>query len=72
MHSSKPYRIPGLELVDHYFKLPLDYAHPEGRKIQVFAHEVRDLDPASVDKPFLLFLSRGLDFGHLYRFKKQG
>ncbi len=72
MHSSKPYRIPGLELVDHYFKLPLDYADPEGRKIQVFAREVRDLDPASVDKPFLLFLSGGPGFRAPLPIKKQG
>ncbi|MDB4383959.1 hypothetical protein N9Z79_07705 [Akkermansiaceae bacterium] len=45
MKSSDPYRIPGLELIDHTFKTPLDHRDPEGRQIDLFVREVRDLDP---------------------------
>ncbi|MBI1375617.1 MAG: alpha/beta fold hydrolase [Phycisphaera sp.] len=62
MKSASPYRIPGLELIEHTFELPLDYARPEGRKIEVFVREVRDLDPKSKDKPFVLFLQGGPGF----------
>ena len=51
-----PYRLPGLELLDHYFKVPLDHAKPEGRQLDIFVREVRDLDPKSAEKPFLVFL----------------
>ncbi|MEZ5323997.1 MAG: alpha/beta fold hydrolase [Verrucomicrobiales bacterium] len=62
MKSSDPYRLPGMELIDHHFDLPLDYNRPDDRKIHVFVREVRDLDPKSKDKPFLLFLQGGPGF----------
>ena len=62
MTSSESYRIPGLELIDHSFDLPLDHSRPEGRRIEIFVREVRDLDPASKDKPFLVFLQGGPGF----------
>ena len=52
MNSSDPYRIPGLELIDHAFEAPLDYLDPRGRQIDLFVREVRDLDPKSSEKPF--------------------
>lgn len=27
----------GLKVIDHWFKVPLDYRHPEGESIRVFA-----------------------------------
>ncbi|MEN8783987.1 MAG: alpha/beta fold hydrolase [Akkermansiaceae bacterium] len=62
MNSSEPYRIPGLELIDHSFKAPLDYEDPGGRQIDLFAREVRDLDSKSAEKPFLVFLQGGPGF----------
>jgi hypothetical protein len=35
MNSSDPYRIPGLELIDHAFEAPLDYLDPRGRQIDL-------------------------------------
>ncbi len=72
MSSSDPYRIPGLELIDHHFDLPLDHARRDGRKIHVFVREVRDLDPGSKDKPFVLFLQGGPGFRAPVPIKKQG
>ena len=62
MNSSDPYRIPGLELIDHAFEAPLDYLDPRGRQIDLFVREVRDLDPKSSEKPFLVFLQGGPGF----------
>ena len=62
MNSSDPYRIPGLELIDHAFEAPLDYRDPRGRQIDLFVREVRDLDPKSLEKPFLVFLQGGPGF----------
>ena len=62
MNSSDPYRIPGLELVEHTLSVPLDYGEPDGRKITVFAREVRSLKPESADMPFLVFLQGGPGF----------
>ena len=62
MNSSDPYRIPGLELIDHSFEAPLDYRNPGGRQIGLFVREVRDLDPKSLEKPFLVFLQGGPGF----------
>jgi pimeloyl-ACP methyl ester carboxylesterase len=72
MKSSQPYRIPGMELIDHYFDLPLDYTRPNDRKIQVFVREVRDLGPMSKNKPFLLFLQGGPGFRGPLPITKQG
>jgi pimeloyl-ACP methyl ester carboxylesterase len=48
---------PGLVLVEHEFRVPLDHARPDGEKIAVFAREVAD--PAGRDRPFLVFLQGG-------------
>ena len=51
------YQSPGLVLTEHEFRLPLDYAKPEGDQISVFAREVAD--PEGRDRPFLVFLQGG-------------
>lgn len=72
MNSSTPYKIPGMELIDHRFDLPLDYTRPDDRKIGVFVREVRGLDPKSKDKPLLLFLQGGPGFRAPLPIKKTG
>ena len=62
MESTSPYRIPGMELIDHSFNLPLDYNDPTARKIKVFVREDRDVDPKTAEKPLLLFLQGGPGF----------
>ncbi len=61
-----------MELIDHHFDLPLDYTHPDDRKINVFVREVRDLDSNSKDKPLLLFLQGGPGFRAPLPIKKEG
>ncbi len=72
MDSSEPYQVPGMELVDHCFAVPLDHSDPEGRQIQVFAREVRDLDPQSTHKPWLIFLQGGPGFRGPLPIRKDG
>lgn len=72
MNSSEPYRVPGMELVDHSFDVPLDHSDPKGRQIKVFAREVRDLDPQSQHKPWLLFLQGGPGFRGPLPIRKDG
>lgn len=72
MISSTPYRIPGLELIDHTFRVPLDHREPEGRTLDVFVREVRDLNAASKDKPYLLFLQGGPGFRAPLPIRKEG
>jgi pimeloyl-ACP methyl ester carboxylesterase len=52
-------RIPGLELSDHLFVVPLDHAHPGGEKISVFAREVVASEHAGKDLPWLIFFQGG-------------
>ena len=72
MDSSALYKVPGMELVDHYFDVPLDHGDPAGRQIKIFAREVRDLDPQSVHKPWLLFLQGGPGFRGPLPIRKDG
>jgi pimeloyl-ACP methyl ester carboxylesterase len=72
MTTSEPYRLPGLELIDHYFNVPLDHAKPEGRQLDIFVREVRDLDPKSAEKPFLVFLQGGPGFRAPLPIRKEG
>jgi pimeloyl-ACP methyl ester carboxylesterase len=51
------FAVPGLELVEHEFSVPLDHAAPDGERISVFAREVAD--PDGLDQPFLVFLQGG-------------
>jgi pimeloyl-ACP methyl ester carboxylesterase len=72
MKSSSPYRLPGMELIDHRFDLPLNYNRPDDRTITVFVREVRNLDPKSSEKPLLLFLQGGPGFRAPLPVKKEG
>ncbi len=49
--------VPGLVLTEHVLSLPLDHAHVDGPKIEVFGREVAA--PDGRDRPFLLFLQGG-------------
>ena len=48
---------PGLVLVEHEFRVPLDHARPDGETITVFAREVSE--PGGTDRPFLVFFQGG-------------
>ena len=61
-----------MELRDHHFEAPLNHSDPEGRKIKIFVREVRDLDPKSAEKPFLIFLQGGPGFRAPCPVKKEG
>jgi pimeloyl-ACP methyl ester carboxylesterase len=54
---SETFRVPGLVLTEHQFRVPLDHARPEGEHITVFAREVAD--PDGLDRPFLVYLQGG-------------
>jgi len=54
------YRIPGLVVTEHEFRVPLDHASPEGDRLTVFAREVAE--PEGLGKPFLVFLQGGPGF----------
>jgi pimeloyl-ACP methyl ester carboxylesterase len=55
--SSVEVHIPGLVLIEHEFRVPLDHADPAGEQITVFAREVSD--PQGRERPFLVFLQGG-------------
>ncbi|QDU66421.1 alpha/beta fold hydrolase [Engelhardtia mirabilis] len=62
-HTSGPsLRLPGLELVDHRFELPLDHTLAQGGSIEVYAREVRALAAGAAERPFLVFLQGGPGF----------
>lgn len=52
-------RIPGLELTDHTFTVPLDHARPDGPTIEVFAREVVAAGRGGEDLPWLVYLQGG-------------
>ena len=53
------HRIPGLELKDHQFIVPLDHGKPDGETITVFAREVVAPANEREDLPWLVFLQGG-------------
>src|SRR2546423_12644334 len=53
------YRIPGLVLRDHRFRVPLDHAQPDAQQIEVFAREVRSASHAEAELPWLVFFQGG-------------
>jgi len=57
------HRLPGMGLIDHEFKVPLNYAQPNGENISVFAREVVSLDKEKHDLPWLVFFQGGPGFG---------
>ncbi|MBV8880521.1 MAG: alpha/beta fold hydrolase [Planctomycetaceae bacterium] len=52
-------RIPGLELIDHQFAVPLDHDRREGERISIFAREVVGLEHVGKDLPWLIFFQGG-------------
>jgi len=56
------HRLPGLRIVDHEQRLPLDPAKPRGERITVFAREVVAADRHDANLPVLLFLQGGPGF----------
>ncbi len=52
--------LPGVEVTEHSFELPLDHARLDGPKITVFARELAD--PEGRDRPFLVFFQGGPGF----------
>ena len=60
--KSLTYSAPGMELTEHVISVPLDYRVPEGRQIDVFAREVRDIERSGDDLPYLLYLQGGPGF----------
>jgi len=57
------HRLPGMILIDHEFKVPLNYAQPNGENISVFAREVVSLEKEKHDLPWLVFFQGGPGFG---------
>ena len=57
------HRIPGLLLTDHEFTVPLDYAHPAGEQIILFAREVVAPGKEDASLPWLVFFQGGPGFG---------
>jgi pimeloyl-ACP methyl ester carboxylesterase len=53
------HRLPGIVLTDHEFKMPLDYARPDGEKIIVFGREVVASEKEKTDLPWLMFFQGG-------------
>jgi len=51
--------IPGLVCRDHVVEAPVDHARPGGQALSVYAREVRSVERAGEDLPWLLFLQGG-------------
>lgn len=51
--------VPGLSCIDHMISVPLDHDDPGGTAIEVSAREVRALERADDELPYLLFLQGG-------------
>jgi pimeloyl-ACP methyl ester carboxylesterase len=51
--------IPGLLLQDHLLDVPLDHSRPDGPTLSLYAREVRSVERAQDDLPWLLFLQGG-------------
>ena len=51
--------LPGLLLTDHTFTVPHDPAAPDGATIELFAREVRAVERADDELPWLVFLQGG-------------
>lgn len=72
MTTYQIHRLPGMILIDHEFKVPLDHARPDGEKINVFAREAVATDKEKQDLPWLVFFQGGPGFGALRPENKSG
>jgi len=57
------HRLPGIVLIDHEFKVPLNYAQSDGEHISVFAREIVSVEKEKRDLPWLVFFQGGPGFG---------
>jgi len=55
---SVTHRMPGFDVTEHTFEIPLDHANPDGERITVFARDVSDPDGGQ-DKPYLVYFQGG-------------
>src|SRR4051812_9668225 len=53
------HRVPGLQLTDHEFEVPLDHADPGGPTITVFAREAVASRKRDDSLPWLVYLQGG-------------
>ncbi|KAF7312839.1 Proline iminopeptidase [Mycena kentingensis (nom. inval.)] len=56
-----------IQVVEHFFTVPLDYSEPEGKKLRIFARHLVPLQKARTAEeqsklPFLLYLQGGPGF----------
>ncbi|MEM7154832.1 MAG: alpha/beta fold hydrolase [Myxococcota bacterium] len=58
-----PHRLPGLDVREHVFEVPVDYQQPKGETLRVFAREVVDPRRADERLPWMVFLQGGPGFG---------
>ena len=59
MSATISHHLPGLELTDHTFEVPLDHDHPEGETLTVFARAVSAPGQRRADLPWLVFFQGG-------------
>lgn len=53
------HHLPNLELTGHEFVVPLDYDHPDGEQITVFARAVSAVGKAQTERPWLVYFQGG-------------
>lgn len=62
MSTIARHQLPGLQLTDHHFTVPLDHATPGGAQITVFAREVVAPSQNAKQLPWLVFFQGGPGF----------
>lgn len=60
MRAMTAISLPGVEVIEHSFEVPLDHGRRDGPQITVFARELSD--PQGRERPFLVFLQGGPGF----------
>ncbi len=56
-------RLAGILSRKHFFSLPLDYQHPTGEQLQIFARELIGTQDNAATLPLLVFFQGGPGFG---------
>lgn len=56
-------RLAGIQSRKHFFSLPLDYQHPTGEQLQIFARELIGTQDNAATLPLLVFFQGGPGFG---------
>ena len=56
------FRPPGLEVREHHIQVPLDYSDAQGRQIDLFARELREIKKTDESLPYLVYLQGGPGF----------